>query len=273
MPILDPWGSTDALSAAELDPMAARLEQRGQQPRFAAMLDDYLGAMDIDRAASVLDMGCGTGVVARTIAKRPGFRGRIVGVDLSPDFIIRAGALAREEGVGDHVSFEAGDTAALGLADSSFDAIVAHTLLSHVEDPVGILREARRLLAPTGTMAVFDVDWAALTHDAADGSISDILDGKPVGMFFAQPRAMRQLPRWAREAALKVETVRGYVFCEVGRADYSMAGIVGLSGQLATTGYVSEAKAAAWLAALAQASEAGEYFGASNLYAYFLRPQ
>src|SRR5688572_8839100 len=76
----DPFGHTDQLEPAMLDAIAARLENRGRHPAFTAMLKQYLDAMGIDAAASVLDLGCGTGLAAREIARRKGFRGHVTGI-------------------------------------------------------------------------------------------------------------------------------------------------------------------------------------------------
>ena len=52
----DPWNGTDRLDEATLDVMVARLEARGENAEFVGMLDDYLDAMEIDGAASVLGL-------------------------------------------------------------------------------------------------------------------------------------------------------------------------------------------------------------------------
>ena len=75
MPTFDVYGVTDTLPEPILDIIVTRLEARGQHPTFQRMLHEYLEAMDIDQAATVLDLGCGTGVAARAIAARPGFAG------------------------------------------------------------------------------------------------------------------------------------------------------------------------------------------------------
>jgi SAM-dependent methyltransferase len=235
------------------------------------MLADYLAVMEIDKATSVLDMGCGTGTVARTIAARPGFSGHVTGVDLSVEFIGEAERLAREEGTGERITFAAGDTRSLAFPDKSFDAVVAHTLISHVDDPLAVLSEARRLLRRGGTLAVYDADWASLTHEAADTDVSAIINGAPIGYFFAQPRLMRRLPLLAREAGLEIIATRGYVFAEIGRADYWRPGMLATGKRLAASGLASEAQAARWAETLVAASDAGEYFGSCNYYACLLR--
>lgn len=127
MGALDPFRMTDQLEDALLDVMVSRLEVRGRDRFFQNVLREYLDAMDIDSAGTVLDMGCGTGVAARTIARRAHFSGRVTGVDLSPYLVRAAGRLADEEELGSLVEFRAGDTRNLDIPDGSFDAVVAHT--------------------------------------------------------------------------------------------------------------------------------------------------
>ena len=75
----------------------------------------------------------------------------MTGVDLSPEFIAVAGRLAREEGVAERVEFLTGDAHGLGFPTASFDAVVAHTLVSHVRDPLAVLGEAARVVRPGGS--------------------------------------------------------------------------------------------------------------------------
>ena len=83
MPAVDVYAITDKLDNTLLQVLAARLEARGQHPRFQAMLTEYLNAMNIDAARTILDLGCCTRVAARAIARRRAFTGRITGIDLS----------------------------------------------------------------------------------------------------------------------------------------------------------------------------------------------
>jgi predicted TPR repeat methyltransferase len=76
MSTVDVYRITDRLDEATLDALMARLEARGKHPRFIEMMHQYLDAMGIDSAATVLDLGCGTGVASREIARRKGFAGQ-----------------------------------------------------------------------------------------------------------------------------------------------------------------------------------------------------
>ena len=142
MATVDVYRITDQLDDPTLDAVAARLEARGKHPRFIAMMREYLEAMRIDSAATVLDLGCGTGVVSRAIAQRRGFAGRVTGIDRSPYLIAAARRFAVGEGVPKAIEFRTGDSQSLGLPDAAFDAVVAHTLISHVEDPAAEIGRA-----------------------------------------------------------------------------------------------------------------------------------
>jgi ubiquinone/menaquinone biosynthesis C-methylase UbiE len=135
MTTVDPYAMTHRLDDTLLQGIVTRLEARGNHPVFAKMLHDYLDIMRIDTAKTVLDMGCGTGVAARGIARRRGFSGRVTGIDLSPHLAATAARLADEEGIADRVEFRSGDTRSLDCEDGAFDAVVAHTLVSHVDNP------------------------------------------------------------------------------------------------------------------------------------------
>ncbi len=97
--VTDPYSTTHPADDAVFQAIVTRLEARRHHPLFAKMIQDYLDAMQIDKAQTVLDMGCGTGVVARAIAMRPRFTGAITGIDLSPALADVATRLAAEDGV------------------------------------------------------------------------------------------------------------------------------------------------------------------------------
>ena len=154
--------------AATLERFIDRLEFRGSDPTFVGYRDAYLNLIDLPSATAVLDVGCGTGVVTRAIAAREDFDGTVVGIDQSPAFIAAAVRLAADDGVGDRVELPIGDAHALDLPAASFDVAVAHTLVSHVRDPLTVLTETARVLRPGGRMVIFDGDYASLTFGCSD---------------------------------------------------------------------------------------------------------
>lgn len=102
----------------------------------------------------LLDIGCGPGAITLDLAQVVA-PGEVVGIDLAPEQIERAQALAHERKI-TNVRFEQGDAYTLPFPDASFDAVFAHTVLMHLRDPLAALREFRRVLLPGGIVGVRD---------------------------------------------------------------------------------------------------------------------
>jgi ubiquinone/menaquinone biosynthesis C-methylase UbiE len=267
----DVYGITDQLDDATLQVVVDRLEARAKHPQFAAMLDQYLNVMNIDAAAMVADVGCGAGVAARTIARRPGFRGKITAVDLSP-YLVRAGErFARQEGVAERIAYLVGDTQRLKLADATFDAAVAHTLLSHVEQPLSVLQELHRIVKPGGLIGIFDGDYASITFGHEDAAANERYDRIVRAAIITNAMVMRQLPRLLKQARLEVVAFFPHVIAEAGAAEYWSTSIQSFRRLLPKSGQLSEQEAGEWADAMARNSERGEFFGACNFYTYVVR--
>jgi ubiquinone/menaquinone biosynthesis C-methylase UbiE len=271
MTSIDPFGRTDKLDDNMLAALVTRFEARGKNPQFSKMLSDYLDAMSIPPAARVLDMGCGTGLAARAIARRTGFSGRITGVDLSPYLVSAAKRLASEEGLAERLEFCAGDVRRLDFADGTFDALVAHTLLSHVDDPLSALKEAARVVKHGGMIGIFDGDYASLTFDHADPMKGKAYDEALISALVTNPRVMRQLPRLLRAAGLELVTSFGYALSEIGKANFWTSAIEAYRKLVVKAGEMTEDEANDWAADLRDDSNAGTFFGSSNYYAYVAR--
>jgi trans-aconitate methyltransferase len=97
---------------------------------------------------SVLDVACGTGVVARLVADRVGPSGRVVGLDLNDAML----AVARRHRP--DLRWERGDAGALPFDDGSFDLVVSQAALMFFGDRVAALREMGRVAGADGRVAV-----------------------------------------------------------------------------------------------------------------------
>jgi SAM-dependent methyltransferase len=218
-----------------------------------------------------LDIGCGTGVAARFIARRPEVRGSITGIDISPNLIAAARCLADEERVGGRIEFRTGDAHSLGLLEGSFDLVVMHTLISHVANPSSVLAEGRRLLRPRGRLVVFDGDYASLTlaTEAPDGG--EETDRAVQRGIVAQPRVMRAMPGLLADAGLDLIWSCPYIVADIGRADYCAPMIASFRVLLSKVGVMSQAEADTFVDGLERASAENRFFGASNFYTYVAR--
>jgi ubiquinone/menaquinone biosynthesis C-methylase UbiE len=254
--------------AATLERFIERLEFRAKDPTFTAYREAYLELVDPPRTAAVLDLGCGTGVVTRAIAARDGFAGTVTGIDQSPEFIAAAERLAADDGLGDRVDFVVGDAHALDLPSASFDAAVAHTLVSHVRDPLAVLAEAARVVRPGGSVAIFDGDYASLTFGCDDPGLGDEMERAVQSMIMSSPRVMRELPRLLPKAGLRLTATQAHVYAEAGSSSF-MLNLAETYGPLAaSTGLVPAADVDAWLADQRRSAHDGTFFAACNYYAY-----
>jgi ubiquinone/menaquinone biosynthesis C-methylase UbiE len=141
--------------------------------------------LGVGSAARVLDMGCGPGyVVAQLLRDFPSIR--VVGVD-NDGALLRLAACENALW-GGRASFVEAQADACPLATGSVQFVLARYLFQHLADPVGVAREARRMLAPGGRLAVIDVDaglWGLTdpavaeptpTPPASDPATADAVD-------------------------------------------------------------------------------------------------
>lgn len=271
MPNADVYRITDQLDDTTLGVMVARLESRGKHPRFMAMMEQYLAAMGARNARRVLDLGCGTGVAARAIASDPGFSGQVIGIDVSPFLTAEAARLAAEEGLAAKVEFRVGNSQQLDLPDSSVDAAIAHTLISHVLDPLAVLKEMARVVRPGGTVGIFDGDYASMTFGNPDAVQGKVDDESIIKAIVTSPRVMRQMPHLLREAGLELVSSHAHVVADIGKADFFAPALQSFLRLLPKSGAMNEPAARSWVDAMMARSEEGTFFGASNFYSYVAR--
>ncbi len=113
---------------------------------WAELTFDQLALSPRDR---VLDIACGTGIVARVARERLGDAGYVLGVDVSPDML----AVARS--VAPSIDWREGNANALPLREGEqFDVVVCQQGLQFFPDKVAAAREMRRALATGGRLAV-----------------------------------------------------------------------------------------------------------------------
>jgi SAM-dependent methyltransferase len=121
---------------------------------FGAWATPVADAAGIRMGNKVLDVGCGTGVLAREALRRVGQEGLVVGLDLNQGMLAVA---ARAE---PKIEWRQGDAVSLPFEDASFDVVVSQFALMYFPDRVASLSQMWRTLAPGGRLAV--AVWAPI---------------------------------------------------------------------------------------------------------------
>jgi SAM-dependent methyltransferase len=149
-------------------------------------------AANIRPGDRVLDVACGTGVLARAAARRAAPTGTVTGLDLDPGMLAVAARLSPT------LRWQQGTAEALPFPDQSFEAVVSQFGLMFFPDPTAGLREMLRVLVPGGRLVV--AVWASLADTpayAAEVALVERLAGAAAADALREPFALGETPRLA----------------------------------------------------------------------------
>jgi len=164
---------------------------------FAPCATQLLDLAAVEPGERVLDVACGTGIVARRAAARVGAGGVVAGSDVNEGMLEVAAATAIDLPV--RIEWHRADATALPLPDGAFDVVCCQQGLQFVPDPPLALREARRVLTPGGRLAL--AVWRSIDHHPVFAAFVRALE-RHAGPGTAAPlRARRSAGRAARSSA------------------------------------------------------------------------
>jgi ubiquinone/menaquinone biosynthesis C-methylase UbiE len=260
-----------SMDAAVLETIVARLEFRGTDEGYARRSQAYFARLPLPQARRILALGCGTGIEVRALRRLTRPETTIIGLDHSPALIETARRLTADEGLSDNVTYQVADAHHAPYDDGEFDIVTLHTLISHVDDPLQVLGEARRLVRPGGTVAIFDGDYASLTFAYPDHTLAKTIEEKLIQLIVANPRIMRDLPRLLRETGLELVEADGTLYANIGSSRFWVGATESYGVLLGRSGLLPQTLVDDWRAFQVRSAADDTFFGASNYYTYLTR--
>jgi len=143
---------------------AAETYERALVPAvFAAWAPLVVALADPQPGERVLDVACGTGVVARLAAQRVGRTGDVIGLDLNPGMLAVAASIASNEpATSAPMTWREASATKMPLPDAAFDIAYCQLGLQFFPDRPAALREMYRVLVPGGRLGL--MVWRGIQH-------------------------------------------------------------------------------------------------------------
>ncbi|MBI3964250.1 MAG: methyltransferase domain-containing protein [Chloroflexi bacterium] len=269
----DRWSETATLERARARELADFIERRAQSEDEASIRAAYLDLLQINPDDRALDVGCGSGVVTRELARRALPRGSVVGLDPSPHFLEIARELAKATDLPDGLEFRLGDARALPLAEGEFDVTLAATVLTHLPDGERVVPELVRVTRPGGRVGIFDRDLDSFIVAHPDRELT-----RRIVLSFADHGAAngllsRRFPGLLREAGMVDVRVRGFTSLEQDPNSYYGQTCELRAKTAAEAGAITAAERDRWLAALREEQEGGRFLaGMTYIFCWGTKP-
>jgi ubiquinone/menaquinone biosynthesis C-methylase UbiE len=168
-----------------------------------------LKALGIEPGMLIADFGAGSGAYVLEAAQLLKKSGRVYAIDVQKDLLRRIHTEAHRQGIDQTIEFIWGDLEGAGgskIADGILDLVLISNLLFQVPDKPAILREARRILKPTGRVVL--IDWSE--SFGGMGPVRQAVVGKDAALALARVAGfdlLREFPAGAHHYGLSLRMV------------------------------------------------------------------
>ncbi|WP_342075415.1 methyltransferase domain-containing protein [Yoonia sp. SS1-5] len=185
----DPFQDVDAAGEEFIAAFADSMDARQADPVMEGIVSNYLAKLRFPSGSLTVEVGAGAGAVTRRVAAKANPE-RVVGFEPSAGFVREAKERTQLQ---KNVSFEVADGAAIPVDDSSVQNLILHTVLTHVEKPLRLLQEARRVLKPDGRLVVCDADFSKACLGSSPCDPLDVCAKAFVREFVTDPHIVAKL--------------------------------------------------------------------------------
>ena len=245
---------------------AANIDRSYQAPEIVNQRLRTLAALALTRGESVLDAGCGTGLLLEQEALAVGAEGRAEGIDSSPDMLERAHARCDDLS---QVNLQQGSVEALPFDDDSFDALSCTQTLLYVPKLEATLHGYHRVLKPGGRVAIIETDWGGAILNSSDLALTQkVFNAWDDAL--ENPNLPRRLAPLLRQAGFESIRVEAIPVLNPGYSEHSFsAGMLQNFARIAVRqGMLSKQQSEAWLADIDELVERDGYFFCVNRFLF-----
>ena len=255
---------SDVDATQQATALIAALDQQASLPavqRLRATAADLLRPHVGDR---LLDVGCGTGEVARALAGFVGAHGSVVGVEASAAMLHEA--RRRTDDATLRVEFHPGDVSRLDFDDATFHGVTCERVFQHLDHPDTALAELVRVTRAGGRVVVIDTDWGMHAIHGADPRLTNrVVDCW--ASHAANGWSGRRLPGPFVDAGLRELVVVAETITTADHPRPTGPPFTTMAATAERTGALSPEDARALVTQLADAAERGQFLWAVTMFA------
>lgn len=188
-----------------------RLEHQSSHPQYSLDLELPAGSVQIAKDSTVLDAGCGTGLLARHLLKQTPHPIHLIGVDASTERLEQAKTFMTSIGSTQHdVRFIEASLDKIPLSDQSIDHVFARYVFQHLSDPGKVTQELARVLKIGGKITVIDIDGVLFNLQTQNSKLQNSLDklrmvNQQIKAF--SPYVCKSIPRLFRQAGIQTTQI------------------------------------------------------------------
>lgn len=241
--------------------MAAKQEQMAKTKDMVRQRTEIMHLLSPRPGETILEVGCGNGILVRELVETVGAKGQVVGLDASEAILDLARHLCRKG------EFLIGDAMDLPFEDESFDAVIAVQVFCFLDDVDRAIAETYRVLRPGGRLVVLDTDWDTLVWKSEDPTLmARVMEVYQA--VYADAHLPRSLPQRLGRAGFSNTAVESFVVLNTsfGEDTYAKQSAGFATSIMESSGNFTPKEQAAWLEGQEELAKTGEFFFSLNRY-------